>query len=56
MLKNILNLRGAQTLTNNEQKSIKGGNTLVCCEWCSDGSCLDWSDGGECPISAGCPA
>lgn len=30
MLKNILNLEGAQKLTNNEQKQIKGGKPVVC--------------------------
>lgn len=56
MIKRILKLNGAQVLTNNEQRNIKGARTIFCCEWCPDGSCLDWSDGGECPISAGCPA
>ncbi|MES2812951.1 MAG: hypothetical protein V4670_10820 [Bacteroidota bacterium] len=30
MLKNILNLEGAQKLSNNEQKSINGGITQAC--------------------------
>ena len=30
MLKNILNLEGAQKLSNNEQKSINGGITEAC--------------------------
>jgi hypothetical protein len=43
MLKNILNLNGAQQLSKNEQKSISGGISsgtsappppgLICCEW-----------------------
>jgi hypothetical protein len=34
MLKNILNVEGAQKLTKNEQKSITGGKAPVCClEW-----------------------
>jgi hypothetical protein len=35
MLKNILKLEGAQKLTKNEQKSIKGGNAPLC----PDGEC-----------------
>jgi hypothetical protein len=31
MLKEILKLKGAQKLTNNEQKSINGGDTGVTC-------------------------
>jgi hypothetical protein len=31
MLKNILNLKGAQKLTKNEQKSIRGGDTPPNC-------------------------
>jgi hypothetical protein len=54
MLKNILKLQGAQELTKNEQKSISGG-TKICCEWCFDGTCLDWAESrSRCPISAGC--
>jgi len=30
MLKNILNLNGAQQISNEEQKSIKGGITKAC--------------------------
>lgn len=49
MLKNILNLQGAQKLTNNEQKIITGGRVPLCClqwnpttQYCSkwDYSCL----------------
>ena len=53
MLKNILKLKGAQELSKKEQKQVKGGGWM-CCERCSDGSCLDWTDGRECPISTGC--
>jgi hypothetical protein len=35
MLKNILKLEGAQELTKNEQKSIKGSNAPLC----NDGLC-----------------
>ena len=31
MLKNILKLDGAQKLTNNEQKTIAGGQAAACC-------------------------
>ena len=55
MLKNILKLEGAKPISQQEQKNVKGSGNLRCCEWCSDGSCLDWTDGRECPISAGCP-
>lgn len=37
MLKNILNLEGAQQLTNNEQKELNGGLKHVCkggATWC----------------------
>jgi hypothetical protein len=55
MLKNILKLEGAQKLTKNEQNNINGGIAFVCCEWCADGSCLDWtSSGAVCAISIGC--
>jgi hypothetical protein len=40
MLKSILKLEGAQKLTKNEQKSIKGG--LAC------------TDGGKCPAGTHC--
>ena len=44
MLKNILNLEGAQKLTNNEQKEINGGLKHTCKGggmWCSvDADCL----------------
>lgn len=57
MLKSILKLNGAQELSKKEQKNIQGAgrSSRRCCEWCSDGSCLDWVDGNvTCPISAGC--
>ncbi|MES2812952.1 MAG: hypothetical protein V4670_10825 [Bacteroidota bacterium] len=37
MLKNILNLEGAQQLSNNEQKAINGGKQF--CEATTDYSC-----------------
>ncbi len=52
MLKNILNLDGAQQLSKNEQKTISGGISsrtappppgLICCEWitmCGSQICL----------------
>jgi hypothetical protein len=41
MLKNILNLKGAQQLSNNEQKEINGGapgNGVIICPQCADGT------------------
>jgi hypothetical protein len=40
MLKNILELEGAQKLTKNEQKSIKGGAAGRLCPVCPDGTIL----------------
>lgn len=37
MLKNILNLDGAQQLTNNEQKTINGGITAACANVIANG-------------------
>ena len=45
MLKNILKLEGAQELTKNEQKSIKGG--LACRTddgWCPSGTICCYND------------
>lgn len=48
MLKNILNLEGAQEISKNEQKAIKGGITRVC----NDAIVLThqcyWSNGAAC--------
>ncbi|HKX86817.1 MAG TPA: hypothetical protein VJL37_09090 [Flavobacterium sp.] len=43
MLKNILNLKGAQQLSNNEQKEIGGGappigGDIITCPRCADGT------------------
>ena len=38
MLKNILKLEGAQKLTKNEQKSIKGGLACIDDQYCPTGS------------------
>jgi hypothetical protein len=56
MLKNILNLDGAQELTRNEQKSINGGRRK--CGWpnacpngvpcCDDGYCKDIINENSC--------
>ncbi|AXG68057.1 hypothetical protein KORDIASMS9_00246 [Kordia sp. SMS9] len=55
MLKNILKLEGVNTLTKSTQKSIIGMRGRICCEWCPDGTCLDWTTPGvTCPFSAGC--
>jgi hypothetical protein len=45
MLKNILNLDGAQQLSNNEQKSINGGITIACNNAIQGGSCY-WKTAG----------
>ncbi|HLF50704.1 hypothetical protein [Flavobacterium sp.] len=50
MLKNILNLEGAQKLTKNEQKSINGGLVVKVCE----SQCLsnvECSGGAYCQIT-----
>ena len=49
MLKNILNLEGAQKLTKNEQKSINGGKSYV--PACAEGGFL--SSRESCPTSIG---
>ncbi|WP_136667726.1 hypothetical protein [Flavobacterium sp. H122] len=49
MLKNILNLEGAFTLTSNEQKSIKGGITKVCADVWSHSICYTKPATG-CPV------
>lgn len=45
MLKNILNLKGAQQLSNNEQKEINGGAP----QWCGYCSC----ENGELTFACG---
>jgi len=40
MLKNILKLEGAQELTKNEQKSIKGGITEICAKAIEQGDAI----------------
>jgi hypothetical protein len=43
MLKNILKLEGAQKLTKNEQKAIKGGIHICYSDGCSNGRyCCKW--------------
>jgi hypothetical protein len=42
MLKNILNLEGAQEISANEQKTIKGGNAPVCEEGSVAKRCSDF--------------
>lgn len=55
MLQNILKLDGAKVIEKSTQKSIVGSRGQICCEWCPDGTCLDWTTSGvPCPISAGC--
>ncbi|WP_299208383.1 hypothetical protein [uncultured Dokdonia sp.] len=61
MLKNILHIDGVQPLNADEQKSIQGGfgkSRGFCCEWCPDGSCLDYVDSPSttCPFAAACPS
>lgn len=51
MLKNILNLDGAQQLTKNEQKSINGGIILPCVD--SGKVCTDIGN-AACPRGQGC--
>jgi hypothetical protein len=46
MLKNILNIKGAQKLTNEQQKSIQGG--ILGRQYRCDGRCLPNCTGG-CP-------
>ncbi|KIC03746.1 hypothetical protein OA88_01195 [Flavobacterium sp. JRM] len=58
MLKNILKLEGAQELTNNEQKSIKGGITEECANAIASGEAI-FKGGKPCPVlypisSGGC--
>jgi len=58
MLKNISSL--GKILTKTKQKSILGGfgsSGGFCCEWCSDGTCLDYVDSPftPCPFAAPCP-
>lgn len=48
MLKNILNLEGAQKLTQNEQKSIKGGITRCMVDAIENG-CVLIASGATCP-------
>lgn len=48
MLKNILNLEGAQQLSNNEQKTIKGGITQICNDAIQSGSCYWKTTGVAC--------
>lgn len=48
MLKNILNLEGAQKLTKNEQKSIKGGVFRECI--CPDGTSGGFMSSKDCVI------
>ncbi|MDY0780817.1 hypothetical protein [Tenacibaculum sp. IB213877] len=54
MKNSILSL--GKSLNKLEQQLIKGTGAGFCCEWCPDGSCLDWvsSPREQCPISAGC--
>ncbi len=56
MLKNILNLKGAQLLNKAEQKDIRGGGGRFCGEWCPDGSCLCWLSHPHetCPFAEAC--
>jgi len=48
MLKNILNLNGAQELSKNEQKTIQGagGSRMLCIDQCQGG--------GPCPSGSSC--
>ncbi len=41
MLKNILNLNGAQEISKNEQKSINGGITKQCADAVANGCVLN---------------
>ena len=58
MLKNILNLEGAQKLTKNEQKSISGGRMALaiegsckkCC-WAGTNNCSTGVEGGTSCVS-----
>jgi hypothetical protein len=53
MLKNILKLNGAQELTKNEQKSIKGGKACFEGGGCGNGVCCTtgtWA--GMCRVTA----
>jgi len=53
-MKKIANLKGVKALNKNEQKAIQGGR-MMCCEWCSDGSCQDWYYGTEkCSFAPAC--
>lgn len=46
MLKNILNLNGAQKISKKEQRQIIGsGSSRVCCEWDGEGRCCAWGAG-----------
>jgi len=51
MLKNILNLEGAQQLTSAEQKSINGGIVWPCVD--SNRVCTNTGNAG-CPRGQGC--
>ncbi|MDY8134136.1 hypothetical protein [Aquimarina sp. 2201CG5-10] len=66
MLKSILKFEGAHILSKNEQQSIQGSGFRpindngyrFCCEWCPDGTCLDYvsSPFETCPFAATCPS
>lgn len=51
MLKNILNLDGAQKLTNADQKTIQGGRPGICTD--SNIVCTGVGNAG-CPVNQGC--
>ncbi|MEO1032659.1 hypothetical protein [Winogradskyella sp.] len=57
-MKNVLKL--GKALSKAEQKEIAGGTGRpgpgwLCCEWCPDGSCLDWVPiGVQCPFAPPC--
>lgn len=57
MLKKILSIKGAQQLTMNELKKIKGASGTVICPMCEDGSkllCYSASSYFQCMVTC-CP-
>lgn len=56
MLQNLLEIKGVNAITKFKQKTIIGKGGSYCCEWCPDGSCLDWVDSPRttCPFAAAC--
>ncbi len=54
-MRKLANLKGVKMLNKSQQKTIVGRGSF-CCEWCPDGSCLDWvsSPRVTCPFAAAC--